>query len=94
MTQLRSLNERRKIKLNNLARHLNVRLWSFSRSKLCATCLFRISFNIQQKSMDYPLVKMSMDPCEEFRVHVAKNMVRLRLFARVSQIQNFENPAS
>ena len=40
MTQLRSLNERRKIKLNNLARHLNVRLWTFSRSKLCATSCF------------------------------------------------------
>jgi len=48
MTQLRSLNERRKIKLNNLARHLNVRLWSFFSFKIRNRVPLLVSNRVQQ----------------------------------------------
>ena len=48
MTQLRSLNERRKIKLNNLARHLNVRLWSF----LVRNCVPLLVSNLVQHTTE------------------------------------------
>ena len=39
---------------------------------------------------------MSMDPCEEFRMHAAKDVVGSRYFARMSQVLglNFDNPES
>ena len=86
MTQLRSLNERRKIKLNNLARHLNVRLWSFFLVRNCVPLLVSTLVQHIRNPWTIRWSKMSMDPCEEFRMHAAKNVVGSRLFAQMSQV--------